>query len=92
MPAALTVTASKTRTNAVATLTGGPATATVIFVASATGTTSGQQENITAVTDGTGAATVNFVPPSPGVIQVRVIQHVADAVIAGPATAVVTAG
>lgn len=91
MPAVLTVTAAKTRNNAVATLTGGPATTAVVFVASSTGTTSGQQELINATTDGSGAATVNFVPPAPGVLQIRVIQHQADLVIAGPSTAIITA-
>ena len=89
MPAALTLTAAKTRNNALASLTGGPASQTVVFVASATGTLFGQQESITAVTDGTGAASVNFVPPAPGLLQVRVIQHQVDVVIAGPSTALV---
>jgi hypothetical protein len=92
MTAALSVTATKTRNNATASLTGGPASQAVVFVASPTGTAAGQQETINAVTDGTGAATVNFVPPSPGTLQIRVIQHQPDVVIAGPSSATVTAG
>lgn len=90
MPAALALTAAKTRNNATATLTGGPANQPVVFVASATGTTDGQQETINATTNGAGGAVVNFVPPAPGILQVRVIQHQADVVIAGPSTSVIS--
>jgi hypothetical protein len=88
MAAALTVSAVKTRNNCAAALTGGPASAAVVFIAGS----GSQSELINATTDGSGNATVNFVPPSPGLLSIRVIQHVADVVIAGPITATISAG
>lgn len=81
---AITITATKNREGATVNLTGGPATANVVFVINMPG---GGILTLPAVTNGSGAATVTFVPNSPGTITVNVTQPNPSTAVAGPTTA-----
>jgi hypothetical protein len=87
MAAALTVTVAKSHNGATASLTGGPATAAVTFIIAQP---QGGNQTMIATTDGTGAASVTFVPCSPGTVSVSVISPQPATAVVGPITAKVT--
>jgi hypothetical protein len=85
--AGCTVTATKTHEGATASLTGGPATAAVLFVFTMPG---GGTCTVPRTTDGTGAASASVTPSSPGNITCVVQQLNAATVVATSAAVKVT--
>jgi hypothetical protein len=83
MAAALTVTVTRPRNTGTAALTGGPASANVVFSINDPGCGT---LTIAATTNGSGAATVNFTPQGPGTVSVSVLGPQPTTAIAGPVT------
>jgi hypothetical protein len=86
MAAVLTITVTKGKEGGTASLTGGPASASVNFNFAMPG---GGVLVVPAVTSGAGAAMASFVPNSPGIVSCNVTQPVVASVVGGPVSALV---